>query len=166
MIWILTKDCLILYLFCQLNDTKRKHKRRHIQEILLFCYHFFTLRIEKNETMYNGSYFYFPFFVYELGKRKKETNLPFLFSIMYLENQKRKDDIYSITCFSVFPFSSCKRKNENTYNGSYFYFSFFVCGLRKKKRILMYPFRIFYHEIEKLKTKGRYIHGPRKLHNR
>ena len=46
------------------------------------------------------------------------------------------------------------------YNGSYFYFSFFVCGLRKKKRILRYPFHIFYHEIEKRKTKGRYIHGP------
>ena len=79
---------------------------------------------------------------------------------MYSENQKRKEDIYSTTCFSVFPFSSCKRKNENIYNGSYFYFSFFVCGLRKKKRILMYPFPIFYHEIEKRKTKGRYIHGP------
>ena len=60
-IGILTKDCLILYLFFQLNDTKRKNKRRHIQEILLFCYHFFTLRIERNETMYNGSYFYFLF---------------------------------------------------------------------------------------------------------
>ena len=46
------------------------------------------------------------------------------------------------------------------YNGSYFYFSFFVCRLRKKKRILRYPFPIFYHEIEKRKTKGRYIHGP------
>ena len=46
------------------------------------------------------------------------------------------------------------------YNGSYFYFSLFVCGLRKKKRILRYPFPIFYHEIEKRKTKGRYIHGP------
>ena len=79
---------------------------------------------------------------------------------MYSENQKRKDNIYSTTCFSIFPFSSCKRKNENIYNGSYFYFSFFVCGLRKKKRILMYPFPIFYHEIEKRKTKGRYIHGP------
>ena len=46
------------------------------------------------------------------------------------------------------------------YNGSYFYFSFFVCGLRKTKRILRYPFPIFYYEIEKRKTKGRYIHGP------
>ena len=57
----ITKDCLILYLFFQLNDTKRKNKRRHTQEISLFCFHFFTLRIERNETMYNGSYFYFPF---------------------------------------------------------------------------------------------------------
>ena len=69
------------------------------------------------------------------------------------ENGKRKDDIYSITCFSVFPFSSCKRKKENMYNGSYFYFSFFVCGLRKKKRILRYHFTIFYHEIENEKRK-------------
>ena len=65
------------------------------------------------------------------------------------ENEIRKDDIYSTTCFSDFPFSSCKRKNENMYNASYFYFSFFVRGLRKRKRILRYPFPIFYHEIEK-----------------
>ena len=88
LIWILTNDCLILYLFFQLNDTKRKNKRRHIQEILLFCFHFFTLRIERNETMYNGSYLYFPFFVYELGKKKRKTNLPL--SIFYYGFGKRK----------------------------------------------------------------------------
>ena len=47
------------------------------------------------------------------------------------------------------------------YNGSYFYISFFVCELRKRKRILRYPFPILYHEIEKRKTKGRYIHGTK-----
>ena len=77
------------------------------------------------------------------------------------ENEKRKDDIYSTTCFSVFPFFILQKKHENMYHGSYFYFSFFVCRLRKKKRILRYPFPIFYHKIEKRKTKGRYIHGPR-----
>ena len=35
-----------------------------------FLFSFFTLRIERNETMYNGSYFYFPFF--RLWIRKKE----------------------------------------------------------------------------------------------
>ena len=63
-------------------------------------------------------------------------------------------------CFPFILFSSCKRKNENGYNGSYFYFSFFVWGLEKRKRMLSYSFSIFYYEIEKRKTKGRYIHGP------
>ena len=114
--------------------------------------------------MYNGSYLYFPFFIYELGKRKRKTNLPF--SIFYYGIEKRKTKGRYIQHSVLFRFSffpSCKRKNENMYNGSYFYFSFFVCGLRKKKRILRYPFPIFYHEIEKRKTKGRYIHGPRRF---
>ena len=38
--------------------------------------------------MYNGSYLYFPFFVYELGKRKRKTNLPL--SIFYYGFGKRK----------------------------------------------------------------------------
>ena len=63
-------------------------------------------------------------------------------------------------CFPFILFSSCKRKNENGYNRSYFYFSFFVWGLEKRKRMLSYTFSIFYYEIEKRKTKGRYIHGP------
>ena len=63
-------------------------------------------------------------------------------------------------CFPFILFSSCNRKNENGYNGSYFYFSFFVWGLEKRKRMLSYPFSILYYEIEKRKTKGRYIHGP------
>ena len=63
-------------------------------------------------------------------------------------------------CFPCILFSSCNRKNENGFNGSYFYFLFFVWGLEKRKRMLSYPFSIFYYEIEKRKTKGRYIHGP------
>ena len=76
------------------------------------------------------------------------------------ENENRKDDTHSTTCFSVFPFFILQKKKRNMYNRSYFYFSFFVRGLRKKKRIPRYPFPIFYYEIEKRKTKGRYIHGP------
>ena len=63
-------------------------------------------------------------------------------------------------CFPFIRFSSCNRKNENGYNWSYFYFSFFVWSLEKRKRMLSYPFSILYYEIEKRKTKGRYIHGP------
>ena len=73
---------------------------------------FFTLRIERNETVYNGSYLYFPFFVYEFGKRKGRLIYPFLFSIMDSENEKRKDDIYSTTCFSVFPFFILQKKKR------------------------------------------------------
>ena len=45
------------------------------------------------------------------------------------------------------------------YNESYFYFSVFVCGLGKRKRILWYPFPILYHEIEKRKD-GIYTDQP------
>ena len=74
---------------------------------------------------------------------------------------KNERTVYTTrSCFPFTLFSSCNRKNENGYNGSYFYFSFFVWGLEKRKRMLGYPFSIFYYEIEKRKTKGRYIHGP------
>ena len=53
------------------------------------------------------------------------------------------------SCFPFILFSSCERENENEYNGSYFYFSYFVCGLEKRKRMLSYSFSIFYYEIEK-----------------
>ena len=90
-----------------------------------------------------------------------KTNLPFF--IFYYGFGKRKTKGRYIQHNVLFRFSFfhlAKEKNENMYNGSYFYFSFFVCGLRKKERILRFPFPIFYHEIEKRKTKGRYIHGP------
>ena len=71
---------------------------------------------------------------------------------------KNERTVYTTrSCFPFTLFSSCNRKNENGYNGSYFYFSFFVWGLEKRKRMLGYPFSIFYYEIEKRKTKGRYI---------
>ena len=93
-----------------------------------------------------------------------KTNLPFF--IFYYGFRKRKTKGRYIQHNVLFRFSFfhlAKEKNENMYNGSYFYFSFFVCGLRKKERILRFPFPIFYHEIEKRKTKGRYIHGPTML---
>ena len=80
-----------------------------------FCYHFFTLRIERNETMYNGSYFYFPFFVYELGKRKKETNLTF--SIFY------------------YVFGKPKTKGRYIQHNMLFRFSFFILQRKKQKYI-------------------------------
>ena len=87
-----------------------KNKRGHIQEILLFLFSFFTLRIGRNETMYKGSCFYFPFFVYELRKRKRKTTLSF--SIMDSENEKRKDDRYNTKCFSGFPFFILQKKKR------------------------------------------------------
>ena len=63
-----------------------------------FLLSFFTLRIERNETMYNGSYFYLPFFLFmNWEKGKGRLIYLFLFSIMDSENEKRKDDIYSNT---------------------------------------------------------------------
>ena len=123
LIGILTNDCLIVYLFFQLNDTKRKNKRRHKQEILLFCFHFFTLRIEINETMYNGSYLYFPFFVYELGKRKMNTNLP----------------------FSIFYYGFGKRKTKGRYiqHNVLFRFSFYHLAKEKTKICITDPISIF-----------------------
>ena len=36
----------------------------------------------------------------------------YLFSIMDSENEKRKDDIYSTMCFSVFPFLILQKKKR------------------------------------------------------
>ena len=72
----------------------------------------------KNENRYSGSYFYIPFPVFKKEKGKGNLITLLLFSIMESENEKR--------CCPFILFPSCKRKNENGYNGSYFYFSFFV----------------------------------------
>ena len=127
-----------------------------------FVFNFLHCELKETRLCITDHIYIFLFLVYELGKRKRKTNLPL--SIFYYGFGKRKTKgryIQHNVLFRFSFFSSCKRKNENMYNGSYFYFSFFVCRLRKKKRILRYPFPIFYHEIEKRKTKGRYIHGPR-----
>ena len=61
-------------------------------------------------------------------------------------------------CFSLILFSSCKKKKAKMGITDHIsIFRFFVWGLDK---MLSYTFSNFYYEIEKRKTKGRYIHGP------
>ena len=49
-------------------------------------------------------------------------------------NGKTKDGIYKRFCFSVVPFSTLQlKKNENRYNGSYFYFPFLFVNNEKGK---------------------------------
>ena len=79
---------------------------------------------------------------------------------MEWENEKRKDGIYNTWCFSVFPFFILQKKktNKNRYEGSYFCLPCFVFGFGNRKRMHSYPFSIFYHEINKKKTRGKYIY--------
>ena len=88
-----------------------------------FLFSFFTLRIERNETMYNGSYLYFPFFVFELGKRKRKTNLP----------------------LSIFYYGFGKRKTKGRYiqHNVPFRFSFFHLAKEKTKICITDPISIF-----------------------
>ena len=48
-------------------------------------------------------------------------------------------------------------KNQNRFNGSYFYIPFSVFKLGKRKRKLDYPTLIFHYGIGEWNTKGRYI---------
>ena len=93
-------------------------------------------------------------------KKKGKGNLmnPFPFSIWNQRTKKRKDDIYNTWCFSVFPVVILQKNKRKEVQR--IIFLFFVWGLGKRKRMLICPFSIFYYEIEKRKTKGRYIHGP------
>ena len=105
--------------------------------------------------------FLYSLFCFQIRKKEKENWLPYSNFPLWNRRMKNERTVYTTRdCFPFILFSSCNRKNENGYNGSYFYFSFFVWGLEKRKRMLRYPFSIFYYEIEKRKTKGRYIHGP------
>ena len=155
------RDGLIAYLFTQSNETKRKNQWRHIQRFCFSVVTFPTLRIEKTKI---GITDHILISLFCLWIRKREKEMYDLFPIFYYGIGKRKTKGRHIQqlmlfCFFWF-FSSCKGKNENMYNGSYFYFLFFVCWLGQGEMILSYPFPIFYDEIEKRKTKGRYIHGP------
>ena len=73
--------------------------------------------------MYNGSYLYFPFFVYELGKRKRKTNLP----------------------LSIFYYGFGKRKTKGRYiqHNVLFRFSFFHLAKEKTKIYITDPISIF-----------------------
>ena len=75
-----------------------------------FLFSFFTLRIERNEGMYKGSYFYFPFMFMNQEKGKGSLIYPFPLSIIDSANEKRKDGINSTSCFSVFPFFILQKK--------------------------------------------------------
>ena len=104
--------------------------------------------------------FIFPFSFW-IRKKQKDTRLPYSYFPLWNRRTKNERTVYTAHGgFSFILFSFCKRKIENGYNGSYFYFLFFVRGLEKRKGVLSYSFSIFYYEIEKRKTKGRYIHGP------
>ena len=73
-------------------------------------------------------------------------------------NGKAKDGIYRRGCFFwVFSVLMLQMKNENRYNGSYFYIPFSVFKLGKRKVKLDYPILIFHYGIGERKTKGRYI---------
>ena len=104
----------------------------------------------------------FLFSVFELGKRKRKLDYPTpIFHYGIGERKTKGRYVQHIMLFRFSCFHLAKEKNENLYNRSYFYFSFFfVWELGKRKRLLSHPISIFYYEIEKRKTKGRYIHGP------
>ena len=125
--------------------------------VFLFFFSYLMLQM-KNENRYSGSYFYIPFSVFKVGKGKRKLDYPILIFHYGIGEWKTKGRyiqhvvVFRLSCFHL--------ANENGYNGSYFYFAFFVWGLEKRKRMLSYPFSIFYYEIEKRKTKGRCIHGP------
>ena len=97
-----TRDGLIVYLFSQLTETKRKTQGRHIQKILLFCCSFFYIANLKNENMYKGSYFYFRFlFVnWEKGNGNFITFIHFHHGIGKRKTHGRY--IYTTRYFSVF----------------------------------------------------------------
>ena len=95
------------------------------------------------------SYFYYIFFCFGIRKKEKESLLPFYHFFYYgIGERKVKDGIYN-TCFSLFPVSSCKRKNENRHNGSYFYWLFFAWGLGKEERMISYTFSISHYKIKR-----------------
>ena len=119
----------------------------------------------KNENRYSGSYFYIPLSVFKVGKGKRKLDYHIIIFHYGIGEWKTKGRyIQHVVVFRLSCFHLAKEKNENVYNGSYFYFSFFVWGLEKKKRMLNYPFSIFYYKIEKRKTKNERTEYTRTLH--
>ena len=156
-----TEDGLVPYLFFQLNDTKRESKGRHIQKRLFFWGFFLFDVANKKWKEVNRIIFLYSLFCFWITKKERETWLPYSYVPLWNRRMKNEWTVYTTrVCFPFILFSSCKRKNENGYNGSYFYFSLFVSGLDTRKRMLSYSFYTSYYEIEKRKSKGRYTHGP------
>ena len=102
--------------------------------------------------------FLFAFFVFWIRKCEMETWLPFSYFYYGIGIRKTKRRFIQHMVLCCFPFFNlAKKNNENVYKGSYFYFSFIVCGFGKMKGIRSYR---FYNEIEKTQTKVWYIQGP------
>ena len=113
----------------------------------------------KNENRYSGSYFHIPFSVFKLGKGKRNLDYPMLIFHYGIGEWKTKGRyIQHVVVFRLSCFHLAKEKTKMGITDHISIFWFFVWGLEKRKRMLRYPFSIFYYEIEKRKTKGRYIH--------
>ena len=85
--------------------------------------------------MYNGSYFYFPFLVYELGKGKRKTNLPFY--IFYYGFGKRKTKGRYIQHNVLFRFSFfhlAKEKTKICITDHIYLFFVFCLWIKKKEK--------------------------------
>ena len=124
----------------------------YTEEVVFLIFSYLMLQI-KNENRYSGSYFYIPVSVFWIRKREKEIWLPYLYFPLWNRERKTKGRyIQHVAVFRLSCFHLAKEKNENRYNRSYFYFSFFVWWLQKRKRMLCYSLSIFYYEIEKTKN--------------
>ena len=130
-------------------------------EEVVFCIFSYLMLQMKNENRYSGSYFYISFSVFELGKGKRKLDYPILIFHYGIGEWKTKGRfIQHVVVFRLSCFHLAIGKTKMGTTDHIFIFPFFVWGLEKRKRMLSYPFSIFYYEIEKRKTKGRYIHGP------
>ena len=129
----------------------KKNKGRYIQKVLLFRFLLFWYCELKSEIIITDHIPIFLFLVV-LGKRRG-----IWLSYFLLWNGKTKNERTVHTPHYAFPFflfSFClRKKNNDKYNGSYFYF--FVCGLGKRKRILNHPVPFFLSWNRKTKNERR-----------
>ena len=128
-----TRDGLIVHLFSQLNETKRKTQGRHIQKILLFCCSFFYIAKWKNENMYNGSYFYFRF-LFVNWEKETETLLPISHFSSWYRKTKNARTVH--TPQGTFPFSSffIVQRKKRQYVQRMLFLSFAFClWIRKRE---------------------------------
>ena len=87
-----TGDGLIVYLFTQLNETKRKkqNKGRHIQKIVLFCCSVLYMANWKSKICITD---YIYIFLFGVWIRKRNLNYPFPIFYNGIGKRKRKDGI-------------------------------------------------------------------------